>query len=357
MREQSKIENNLHELNLRFQVICSSKNDAIIISDESKNILFWNKGASEIFGYNEHEVIGKPMTIIIPKNLHEKHNHGMERMNLGKEPRVIGKVVELTAIKKDETEFPIELTLGSWESNGKRHYSAIIRDITEKKENQRLLIREKERSDELLLNILPKLVADDLKQSGKYVPHDHDKVSVLFTDFIGFTTLSSHITASELVSELNEVFGEFDEIMNKYQIEKIKTIGDAYMAAGGLSGRTEDSVKRTVLAALDMQKFISNRKTEKDLVGDPSFEMRVGINTGPVVAGIVGVKKFQYDIWGDTVNVASRMESSGFAGRVNISPSTYDWIKDDPELIFESRGKINVKGKGLMEMWFVSVAK
>ena len=133
MNEQGKKENTINELNLRFQVICSSKNDAIITSDESKKILFWNKGATEIFGYQQSEVLGKPMTVIIPKQFHAKHDHGMERMNLGKEPKVIGKVVELTALKKDGTEFPIELTLGSWESDNKRYYSAIIRDITEKK--------------------------------------------------------------------------------------------------------------------------------------------------------------------------------------------------------------------------------
>jgi class 3 adenylate cyclase len=151
--------------------------------------------------------------------------------------------------------------------------------------------------------------------------------------------------------------------MGKYNIEKIKTIGDAYMAAGGLPVTADDSIKNTVLAALKMQAFVGKRKTDMDAKGLPAFEMRVGIHTGPVVAGIVGVKKFQYDIWGDTVNTASRMESSRAVGKVNISQATYALLKADastalstgPEFVFESRGKIEAKGKGEIEMWFVSM--
>lgn len=213
---------------------------------------------------------------------------------------------------------------------------------------------EKDRSENLLLNILPAAIAEELKAKGSAVARDFDLVSILFTDFKGFTAASENLSAQELVAEINVCFEAFDRITTKYNVEKIKTIGDAYMSAGGLPVPAENSTKNTVLAALEMQAFISQRKTEMDDKKLPAFEMRVGIHTGPVVAGIVGVKKFQYDIWGDTVNTASRMESSGEVGKVNVSQTTYEILKNNPNFTFEGRGKIQAKGKGEMEMYFVN---
>lgn len=221
---------------------------------------------------------------------------------------------------------------------------------------------EKDRSENLLLNILPVDIAAELKEKGRADARDFDLVSILFTDFKGFTEQSAKLSAADLVDEINVCFEAFDAIMEKYGIEKIKTIGDAYMAAGGLPVPKNDSVKNTVLAGLEMQQFIGQRKKAMDVAGRPAFEMRVGIHTGPVVAGIVGVKKFQYDIWGDTVNTAARMESSGEIGKVNISQATYELLKRDDstslsvssDFVFESRGMIEAKGKGQIEMYFVS---
>ncbi len=214
---------------------------------------------------------------------------------------------------------------------------------------------EKERSEDILHNILPENIAEELKEKGEADAKDYDMVTVLFTDFKGFTSASEKLSPQDLVTEINTCFKAFDRIAEKYRIEKIKTIGDAYMAAGGLPEPTETSVKDTVLAAIEMQEYIAQRKVELDEQGLPSFEMRVGVHTGPVVAGIVGVKKYQYDVWGDTVNTASRMESSGEVGRVNISGATYALLQSDASFTFESRGKIEAKGKGEVEMYFVQL--
>ncbi len=212
---------------------------------------------------------------------------------------------------------------------------------------------ERDRSERLLLNILPYEIAEELKETGKSEARDFREVTVLFTDFEGFTGISEKMTAKDLVEAINHYFKAFDEIISRYDIEKIKTIGDSYMAAGGLPIPDPQSVRNVVLAALDMQDAVLQDHLTSMVDGN-SFKMRVGIHTGPVVAGIVGVKKFQYDIWGDTVNTASRVESNGAVGKVNISAATYDRIRQYDDFEFEYRGKVEAKGKGKIDMYFVS---
>jgi len=341
------IESLVQEQIKRFQVISSSKNDAIITSDESKRILFWNKGAEYIFGYSPEEAIGQLLTLIIPEQLHKRHDEGIERMNQRKEPRVLGKVLELKAVKKGGEEFPIELTLGSWDNDGKRYYSGIIRDITEKKNAEQIILNEKKKSDELLLNILPKPVADELKRNGKATAKRSENVSILFTDFKDFTSMASAMPPIKLVKELNELFSHFDDIMEAFQIEKIKTIGDAYFAACGSPVKNDNHAIQCIEAAKQMLGYLEERNKKSDI----QWEMRVGIHSGPVVAGVVGKKKYAYDLFGDTVNTANRMETHGEVGKINISESTYELIKGKYNCI--PRGQISAKGKGNLNMYLV----
>lgn len=210
---------------------------------------------------------------------------------------------------------------------------------------------EKEKSDNLLLNILPEETAEELKEKGNSKARSFDMVSVLFTDFKGFTRMAEILSPEELVAEIDHCFKAFDNIIADYDIEKIKTIGDAYMCASGLPVPNKTNPQDIVKAALDIRDFMSGLKKSREAKNLPFFEVRIGVHTGPVVAGIVGIKKFQYDIWGDTVNIASRMESSGDIGEVNISGTTYNLIKDKFECVH--RGKVEAKNKGAVDMYFV----
>jgi adenylate cyclase len=210
---------------------------------------------------------------------------------------------------------------------------------------------EREKSERLLLNVLPKSIADRLKQGESTIADSFPDATVLFADLGDFTKLSSHVPAPELVRMLNEIFSKFDWLAELHHLEKIKTIGDAYMVVGGLPVPRPDHAEAMAEMALDMQKVV----TRLDSGDGRRFELRIGISSGPVVAGIIGSKKFIYDLWGDTVNIASRMESLGQLGAIQVSASTYEHLKD--KYLFERRGKIEVKGKGKMTTFFLTARR
>lgn len=210
---------------------------------------------------------------------------------------------------------------------------------------------EKQRSEELLLNILPEQTAIELKQKGSVDAQKYDLVTVMFTDFKDFTKVSEKIVPETLVLEIDKIFRAFDKIISKYPIEKIKTIGDSYMCAGGLPQKNDTHALDVVAAAQDILQYVQQYKQEQQQKGLPAFEIRIGIHTGALVAGVVGIKKFSYDIWGDTVNIASRMESSGDVGKINISSRTYEQVKHKHACTY--RGKITAKNKGEIDMYFI----
>lgn len=215
----------------------------------------------------------------------------------------------------------------------------------------RRLATEKERSEALLLNILPKDVAEELKTTGQVEPKLYERGTVLFTDFVGFSHIAKTLSSERLIKDLDECFQLFDELAEEYGIEKIKTIGDAYMCIGGVPTPDKAAVQNIIHFALALQQGLADWNTKRAKTGQPPFQARIGIHTGPVVAGVVGIKKFSYDVWGDTVNVAARMEKKGAAGKVNVSAATYELVQDDFQ--FVARGEVAVKNMAPMKMYFV----
>ena len=225
----------------------------------------------------------------------------------------------------------------------------IINDRTDE------LVREKDKSENLLANLLPKGTADEIKSKGKATKKKYEMVTVLFSDIQGFTRLAEQMNPEQLIDELDHFFLHFDNVAEKYNIEKIKTIGDAYMCAGGIPEKNRTNPVEVVLAAIEMQQYMNEIHRKAQNKGTNIWDIRMGIHTGSVIAGVVGHKKLSYDIWGDTVNTASRMESSGEVGKINISGSTYELIKEF--YTCEYRGKMPVKYKGEIDMYFVTGIK
>ena len=213
------------------------------------------------------------------------------------------------------------------------------------------LIEQKEKSEALLANVLPKNTADEIMAKGKATKIKYNFVTVLFSDIQGFTQIAEEMNPEVLIDELDKFFFHFDSVVEKYRIEKIKTIGDAYMCAGGIPEKNRTNPVEVILAALEMQQYMSRLKESSQIQGMKYWDIRIGIHTGTVIAGVVGHKKLSYDIWGDTVNTASRMESSGEAGKINISGTTYEFAKEF--FVCQHRGKMPVKYKGELDMYFV----
>ncbi len=223
--------------------------------------------------------------------------------------------------------------------------------VSQKNSLFRLLRLEQDKSENLLLNILPKEIAAILKNESRTIADHYAGATVLFADMVGFTPLSAELAPVEMVELLNEAFSFFDSLLDKYEVEKIRTIGDSYMVASGVPRRRPDHAQALVRMALEMRDYVATHTFRSGR----RVSFRIGLNSGSVIAGVIGRRKFVYDVWGDAVNVASRMESHGLSGAIQVTRATYELIKD--EFVCEQRGAVNVKGKGEMEVWFVTAAK
>lgn len=274
----------------------------------------------------------------------------------GKIDEIIAVEIDITVFKNKEEELHAQNDKIKEIARVLEKANALLEEQKQEINEQKFTIeQEQEKSEKLLLNILPFEVAKQLKSKGRAGTRSYKLVSVLFTDFKGFSKISKTLDPKDLVNILDSYFATFDEIIGKHYIEKIKTIGDAYMCAGGLPLSNKSNPIDSVLAGLEIQSFLNELNDTKVLNNLQVWELRIGIHTGPVVAGVVGKKRFAYDIWGDTVNVASRMEQSGHVGMVNISGITYDYIKDFFDCDY--RGKIETKNLGKIDMYFVNRIK
>lgn len=257
---------------------------------------------------------------------------------------------ESEVFRKDGTSFWVSEDIWKvWDKSGAfLHYEGIVHDISERRQMETELRQQRQQADRLLVNILPYRIAQRLKGGARTIAESLDQVSVLFADLVDFTAASNEMTPRQLVKLLNEIFSMFDQLAEFHRLEKIKTIGDAYMVAGGLPTPIDDHAAAIAQFALDICEAIKQYPRPDG----KTFQIRVGINTGPVVAGVIGRRKFAYDLWGDTVNVASRMEATGEAQRIQVTPDLYERLKD--QFQFEQRGYVAVKGRGqMMTYWLV----
>lgn len=287
----------------------------------------------------EGDRVGKSVYEVLPPELAQQYVHATRRAIRTGETQTFEYQLQLHAAPRDYEARVV--------AAGPEEALLIVRDITKRKQTERSLRAEQERSEKLLLNILPQPIAAKLKQNQGAIAERFEEVTILFSDIVDFTGLSARVSPTELVDLLNEIFSTFDQLADRYNLEKIKTIGDAYMAVGGIPVPRSDHAEAIANMALDMQQAIGQFQRDDGEL----FRLRIGVSTGPVVAGVIGLKKFIYDLWGDAVNIASRMESQGVAGDIQVTHETYERLKDQFEL--EARGAIAVKGRGTMQTYWL----
>jgi len=337
----------MQEAEEKYRSIFENAAEGIYQSTPDGRYLSVNPALARMFGYSSPEELMSHLTNV-EQQLYVDPNRRMEF---------------IAALELDDAvshfESPVYRQDGNiiWTSENARtvrdeqgkllYYEGTVEDITERKRAEEALLAEQEKSERLLLNILPHPIAQRLKQDQHAIAERFDDVSIMFADIVDFTGLSAQISPTRLVCQLNEIFSAFDQLALAHGLEKIKTIGDAYMVAGGLPTPRPDHPQAIAEMALDMQRKITQFKRDD---GKP-FHLRIGINTGPVVAGVIGLKKFAYDLWGDAVNVASRMESHGSVGGIQVTAATYDRLKS--QFLFKERAAIDVKGKGKMNTYWL----
>jgi adenylate cyclase len=346
LKERERVEATLRETEERYRSIFENAIEGIFQSLPNRRYLQVNPAMAKIYGYSSPAEVVESVTDIStlyvqPKRYAELTTYVQSYNELSE--------FESEVYRKDgSTIWVSENIRAVRDSAGKiLYFEGSVTDITERRQAEEELRRQRLMAERLLLNVLPQKIAERLKRGQKSIADSFTNVSVLFADLVDFTQLASQMPPQELVSLLNQVFSQFDQLIERYKIEKVKTIGDAYMAVSGMPSPNPLHAEAIANLALDMQTVIQQYQSP---LGDP-FQLRIGIHTGSVIAGVIGTKKFSYDLWGDTVNVASRMESQGEAGRIQVTEEIYRLLKDRYMLL--PRGAIAIKGKGLMTTYWL----
>lgn len=358
----------------RTRRILDSALDAVVSMNAGGFVTAWNPQAEKTFGFTAQEALGRRMSdLIIPPDLREAHERGLARYLSTGEYAVLNKRIEITAVNRDGEILPVELTILPLVHEGVVHFSAFLRDITDRKRAEALqrdyhqrLEREVQlrteqldhahrESERLLRSIFPPAISERLKSGEELIAESFDEVAVLFADIAGFTEIAQRIDAEQLVRSLNDIFRRFDGLADTYGVEKIKTIGDSYMAVCGAPERRADAALRILFFAWGISKMAAAGLD----IGGHVVTLRIGVHFGPVVAGVIGSRKFAYDLWGDAVNTASRMETLAPPNAVHLTTDLKRKAEEllalagDGELRCDSRGHIAVKGKGELHTWIL----
>lgn len=334
----------------RTRRIVETSSDAIVEfswgggSQSAKGLVeYSNAATSDLFRVKLEDLLGRPLEGLFAEDDAAALHVFVEDTKEGAR----GRSMELRGKRRDESGsvvlFPVRILIGlSCVSHGVSLYVAYVKDMTEEKRHDVLLLEEKQKSENLLLNVIPRAVASRLRNGEKRIADSYDECTLFFSDIVGFTSFSSKVSAAELVALLDDMVSSFDALCRKYRLEKIKTIGDAYFCVSGVPTHADDDPSRMMNFAIEALQCLTDFNTTHKT----AFQIRIGINTGQVVGGVIGHDKFSFDLWGDAVNLASRMESTGLAGRIQISRSTYEKVFD--QFKFEERDNVEVKGKGKM---------
>ncbi|MEO1208687.1 MAG: adenylate/guanylate cyclase domain-containing protein [Cyanobacteria bacterium J06638_20] len=347
VRERKQVENTLRQTKEKYRRIFENATEGIFQCTEDGHYLSVNPSLAHIYGYDSPEDLKQAVTDIGEQVYVQPRRRDELLVYLKKFEKIVDSESEVYC--KDGSKIWISETIRTVRDHDGSflYYEGIVHDITERRRMEMELRLQRKQADRLLVNILPYQIATRLKSGIRTIAESFDDVTVMFADLVDFTAASGQMSPKQLVDLLNDVFSTFDRLAEHHGIEKIKTIGDAYMVAGGLPSARPDHPDSVALMALDMQQAMENVFRPD---GQP-FRLRIGINTGPVIAGVIGMRKFAYDLWGDTVNIASRMETTGAPGRIQVAPEVYERLKN--RFLFEPRGTITVKGRGLMESYWL----